>query len=84
VNPDHLFLGTPADNMLDRDRKNRHRPAIKQVRGEQLWNAKLNADLVRAIRADLRPHGKLAAALGLSKTIVRQVRKRQRWKHVED
>ena len=30
VRPDHLFLGTRADNNRDRDQKGRHRPAFSR------------------------------------------------------
>lgn len=33
VNPDHLFLGTRADNTKDRDKKNRHRALIGTKHG---------------------------------------------------
>jgi hypothetical protein len=46
VNPDHLYLGTPADNA--RDRKMRGRGG--NLKGENNGRAKLNIHLVREIR----------------------------------
>jgi predicted XRE-type DNA-binding protein len=46
VNPDHLFLGTRADNNTDRDRKGR------QASGENNGNSKLTAQAVRQIRRE--------------------------------
>ena len=46
VRPDHLFVGTQADNNLDADRKNR-----STVRsGERNINAKLTEEIVRSSR----------------------------------
>ena len=47
VRPDHLFLGTHADNASDMAQKGRGRAA----RGTAHWNVKLTADEVREIRA---------------------------------
>jgi hypothetical protein len=47
VNPDHLFLGTPADNMRDRDTKGR------VAAGELNGFAKLTDVQVREIRNKL-------------------------------
>lgn len=49
VNPDHLFLGTQADNVHDCLRKGRHRSG--PVAGEKNGNAKLNTEQVAEIRA---------------------------------
>lgn len=44
VNPEHLFLGTPLDNMMDRDSKGR------QAKGERNGSAKINMAIARQIR----------------------------------
>ena len=36
INPTHLFLGTNADNMADRDAKGRHRPSYGDQNGSRL------------------------------------------------
>lgn len=46
VRPDHLFLGTVADNTRDMVAKKRHRAPI----GEQCWAAKLSDKQVAEIR----------------------------------
>lgn len=53
VRPDHLFLGTQADNVHDMMRKGRNSARVKPeslVRGEQHGMAKLTEVLVREIR----------------------------------
>ena len=81
VNPAHLFLGTPADNMRDRDAKGR------QARGERSGMATLKESDVRAIRSLYRSGGftqqKLAWIYGVAQTKVSDVVNRKTWKHVE-
>lgn len=44
VNPDHLFLGTPQDNVCDMVTKKRH------TFGTKNWQSKLTPNIVREIR----------------------------------
>jgi DNA-binding transcriptional regulator YiaG len=69
-NPDHLFLGTPADNMADCVRKQRH------ARGERIASAKLTAQDIDAIRqraANGATDKDLAAAFGVSESHIAHV-----------
>ena len=50
VNPKHLFLGTNSDNMKDMFRKGRQGERIKNQKGEDNGNAKLNSKKVLEIR----------------------------------
>jgi hypothetical protein len=81
VRPDHLFLGTNADNMADRDAKGRrHAP-----RGEASGSAKITEAQVRFIRAELakgRGCPTLAAQFGLDRTTIWQIGKKKLWAHV--
>jgi len=73
VNPQHLVVGTHADNHTDmksamlRDSKQRY---------------KLSADLVRKIREDPRQDTVIAKELGVDKSTIGLVRKRKTWAFV--
>lgn len=77
VNPAHLFLGTQAENVADRDAKGRHVP----MSGERHGCAKLTTDQVIAIRADPRIHRLIAADYGVARTVISRIRRRE-WAHV--
>lgn len=81
INPDHLFAGTPQDNMRDMVAKGRFRPS--GVMGEKHGNAKLTEAIVRAIRADLRSSRTVATDLGIAASTVKRVRNRKAWAHVQ-
>ena len=76
VNPEHLFIGTAADNTADMLSKKRHKF------GEQAHHAKLTEAAVRQIRVDKRPGWKLAEVYGVSQTTISEVRHRKVWAHL--
>lgn len=68
-NPDHLFLGTPTDNMQDAKAKGRNR----WMEGEASPNAKLTDEQVREIRRRYRPYVnavEIAEEFGISRSYV--------------
>jgi hypothetical protein len=78
VNPDHLFAGSPKDNMDDMIAKGRK---YRQL-GQTHWNCKLTDDDVRAIRASSAKSVDLAKQYGVSDKQIAKIRLGQRWKHV--
>lgn len=93
VRPDHLFLGTQAENIADKVAKSRqakgstHGTKVKPervARGTRQGTSKLTDDQVRAIRA-LRPHltvRALALQFGVSSSTIQDIVTWQIWKHI--
>jgi DNA-binding XRE family transcriptional regulator len=78
VNPKHLFLGTHQDNMADLRCKGRARGAV----GEANHGAVLNKEQVLKIMTDSRTEDALAAAYGVSRETVNNIRNGRSWKHL--
>lgn len=76
INPDHLFLGTHADNMADCVAKGRH--AI----GSDAGGAKLTEAQVELIRQSSEPGPKLATEYGVSNSTISCIRTGKLWAHV--
>lgn len=85
VNPEHLSVGTKADNTQDAVRKGRMRSGLPIRRGEDHRNAKLDSAAVIAIRAasaDGASLGRLSREYSVSKQTISAIVKRKTWKHV--
>lgn len=80
VNPDHLFLGTQADNNLDRDRKGRH----IALRGSKNGMSRLNDEKVLLIRKSTLSSISLSKKILIDPSTIRKIRRRELWGHVND
>ena len=78
VRPDHLFLGTPADNIQDMMRKNRKRC------GEASTNAKLNALQTRIIRKlrGLVSQPFTGQLFNVSRSTIYDIQAGKTWRHI--
>lgn len=82
VNPDHLWIGSNADNMRDKVEKGR---AIGAHKGEAHHNAKLTADQVlkmRAMKADGWTTAAIARWGGVSYMVCKRAIIGETWKHL--
>ena len=76
VNPDHLFLGSPAENSADMTAKGRSTWGVRNGR------AKLTPEKVREIRASQKRHAEISEEFGISMGMVSFVRAGKHWAHV--
>jgi hypothetical protein len=93
VRPDHLTLGTAADNLRDMRQKGRgprgdthgwrvHPESVP--RGERHWNAKLTAEQVTAIRERKgEPVAALAVEYGVSAALIRYTQAGKGWQRID-
>jgi hypothetical protein len=84
VNPDHLFIGTAADNTADMMRKGRNRSGggKNPVYGMRNPHAKLTDADVMWIRLDPRSQNAIARDFGIGQDQVSRIKNRQRWAHL--
>lgn len=79
VNPNHLWLGTNADNVRDKQQKGR----VGALKGEQHYNARLTQESVETIRNRYNNGGisydKLAKEYGVSKSQIYNIVKGIKW-----
>lgn len=78
VNPDHMFVGTPADNMRDKVEKGR----LVTCPGERNGMAKLNREDVARIREMLAAgifQRTIAAQFGVNQQTISKIKLGRRW-----
>jgi hypothetical protein len=76
INPDHLFLGTDADNQKDKVDKGR------QMSGEDHTNSILTEQAVRQLRSGEKTTRQIADEFGVSISYCRDVKAGRYWKHI--
>jgi len=94
VNPEHLFIGTDKDNMMDATKKGRMAKGTRNgkythpeatPRGQDNGNSKLTVDDVIYIRTCPRKYGTIKALckrFGISDTNIYRILNKQMWKHI--
>ena len=81
VNPNHLTIGTPKENVADMIAKGRKRTVAPK--GEGNGKSLLNEEKVRIIRSSTLNHAALGRELGVSPNCVRGVRIGRTWTHIQ-
>lgn len=71
--PQHWFLGTQSENLID---------AINKGRNKGTWKPKVTVDQVREIRKSTEFTKVLANRYNVSEGIIRRIRNNSRWKNV--
>lgn len=77
VNPEHLFVGKPIDNVRDMMKKGRDMSV-----GSRNTNSKLTESDIPVIRNDIRSYIEISKEYGVCELTIRNVKKRKFWKHV--
>lgn len=83
VNPHHLWLGTPADNMHDRDEKGRH--IAPHTRGEAHGRAKITEAQVMMMRKLWKQgvsQSEIGRRFGISSHQAHMIVRHKHWRHV--
>lgn len=79
-NPDHLYLGTNAENA--RDRMERGTARGPSQKGNQHWSSKLTEEAVRDIRTKRMTQLAFGKLYGVTKHAVSAAQRGKNWKHI--
>ena len=82
VNPEHLSVGTSADNTADKMAKGRHTTNAHALKGTANGRARLNDEDVIDIRSRIaagESHRSIAAVYGITSAMVSHIRTGKKW-----
>lgn len=79
VNPSHLFLGSHADNMRDRNAKRRHAFGTRNGRSKLQPADIIEIRLWRKLNASFRS---IASRFGVDESVIRDIASGKTWAHV--
>lgn len=77
INPDHLFVGTARDNLVDMYNKGRGNP----LRGEAHHAARFSEAAIESIRADPRGPSAISKDYGCDRQYIWRIKNNQIWKN---
>lgn len=84
VNPDHLYAGTPADNVRDMHERGRYVRAFAKTpyTPKRRAGSRFSDDEVRAIRGDVRGQSAIARAYSVDQSTISCIRSGRHYRHV--
>ena len=82
VNIQHLWLGSDADNVHDRDRKGRQYTPRGSSNGSSVLNETKVLEIRRMRTETALSCPKLAQVFGVNKTTIQRIINRKRWQHI--
>jgi len=86
VNPNHLFVGSHADNMADANSKGRLGNGLTALRGSSNPKAKLcerDIPIIRAMKAEGKTFREISEKFGTSLEAIKNVVYGKAWGHVQ-
>lgn len=85
INPDHLSVGSPDDNVQDMLRKGRYIPGGKPHHGQKNGNSKLTekqaVEIIKLSRE--KSCARISRIYNVSKTCIERIVSGQSWKHLD-
>jgi hypothetical protein len=81
-NPEHLFLGSNLDNVIDSTNKNRRANQVGSNNGNRVLNEASVKEIRRLYELETKPV-ELSNLFNVSVSCIRFIVNRQTWKHVE-
>lgn len=82
INPEHLEIGTIADNNNDKMIRGRHK--YISHKGEKHWKSKLTKEQILEIRKDNRMHKDIAKDYNVARQTITNIKNNITWKNLKE